>query len=37
MVHGSLKWRLLMWIFNSCGFFSVVAKPEDQGAGKLTI
>ena len=26
-----------MWIFNSCGFFSIVEKAEDQGANKLTI
>ena len=26
-----------MWIFNSCGFFSVVEKAEEQGANKLTI
>ena len=26
-----------MWIFNSCGFFSIVEKAEDQGTGKLTI
>lgn len=26
-----------MWLFTTAGFFSVVEKPEDRAAGKLTI
>jgi hypothetical protein len=26
-----------MWLQTTCGFFSIVEKPEDRGAGTLTV